>query len=275
MRYLCWILFIFMAAMEAIAGEVSCYNEYGSFAMQTPKNWQTQYSNALGPCAFFFPAGFTFDNSPAVIYPNFVESYENIESFIDGDLESFAKKAPSIKIEKLPTLKTAKKLTFLMRRILEGPAPNEYELIAYHKAKGAFLIVVLSVRTAGELRKNEQIFNSFLQNIQPKSRSLFFAELKKRTETEKSLPGGAEFEQEYIKAMAPSLFPAFQKCAKQAKIGFDAVFQVDAKGFIVSWVNKEDSETGLCAKKEFNGFKGPSPPFEPFHVNLELSINRP
>ncbi|MDQ3231082.1 MAG: hypothetical protein M3Q07_04610 [Pseudobdellovibrionaceae bacterium] len=261
-----------MAAIEARAGGVSCYNEHGSFAMQAPKNWQTQYSNSSGPCAFFFPLGFTFVDSPVVIYPNFIESQEKIELFIEGDLESFMKKAPSIKIEKLPTLKTAKGLSFVMRRILQGPAPTENELIAYHKTKGAVLIVVLSARTVDQLRKNEKIFNAFLQNIEPQSRSLFFGELKKRAETEKSVPGGAEFEREYLEAMAPHVIPAFQKCAKQAKKGFDAVFQVDAKGLIVSWVNKEDNETGLCAREEFRGFKGPIPPFEPFHVNLELSI---
>lgn len=249
---------------------VDCYNEDYTFDISAPDAWQSKYKVGGQPCVFYFPPAFTFDSAPVIMYPNLVSAGESLNAFIQSDIETFRKNAPQLKIEEQPQLTTGHGLKFAMRRFLGGKAPNEYETIAYHKSGKSILVMALSARKIEDLKAYEKMLLETLNKIKKRPYSAFFAEMKQRAELETKL--SKDFEDTYIKALLPRLNEALQSCVAKDKSRLDSVLQIDKEGYVVSWLNLKNTAAALCVKELIMYFPGPRPPFDPFHISIEVDI---
>lgn len=280
MRYL--QCFVALAALlpAALHAQEICYSGNSSFAMSAPEGWRADEEGArrLGICVVYVLKESTFDDSPAVIYPNLVpvppDSAGNIDlpAFVERDLERFRERASTLKVTDGGSRETGAGLRFVSRRLLEGPRPNEFEEIAYHATEDAVLIAVLSTRTLAALDANRPALLAFLEGIRPLSRAALFAAQLERAKKDVATAAGAKFEGSFVTALASRLQAAMKSCVRPESQGFSAVLQVDAKGILREITFERDDALARCVGPMLRDFRGPRPPLPQFHLQLKMSL---
>lgn len=148
-------------ADEAAAG--ICYRDKDGFVVAAPQGWVNlpQAAAAHGVCMMYAPAGYDFDNAPAIIYPRLAGLPDGGEAFdtaavADAMADSMMKRFAALPgggravLLKGPALQSESGLLFATRYFNNGPDPNNFELVAYHRAESAVLLLVLSARTGAD-----------------------------------------------------------------------------------------------------------------------------
>ena len=139
-----------------------CYRGSDGFVVAPPEGWVNlpEAAAASGVCVMYAPAGFNFDNAPAVIYPRLAAlpdpaaDPDPVQAMVESMLEYFAGQPDGQRVEVVvgPALESEHGLRFASRYFNNGPDPNNYELVAYHAAESSMLLLVLSANT----EKNRQ-----------------------------------------------------------------------------------------------------------------------
>jgi hypothetical protein len=274
--FLCVISAFVSSASSSRAEGAICFDQRNTVSTDAPPGWVADYEagNRLGLCVLFHPTGTSFDSAPAVIYPNLVTTAESLSSFIEGDLEAFTKKRAGAKVENLPGVGTGTDMAFELRRLSNGPPPTEQEIIAYHAADGAMFLAVLSARTVKNLDDARPAFETFLVRAKIIPRRDLYPKLASLAADDRKKSGGADYERRYFSSIGPRLSDAMRACAKPGSKGFSAVFQITERGSIGDWVNQGTDPLGDCVRARMKGAEGPPPPFAPFHINLDMSIQK-
>lgn len=150
-----------------------CYWGPVGFMMGPPEGWVNlpEVAAASGLCFTFVPAGYDFDNAPAVIYPNMVDAKGDddfVEVLSQGMLRQMSRLPGGGNIQLVrgePFL--ARNLDFELRYFNNGPYPNSFELVVYHIQDEVMLLVVLSAKTEQARQDYLDDFMRLLDDILP------------------------------------------------------------------------------------------------------------
>lgn len=139
-----------------------------SIGVHAPNNWILDKTTAenFGMCAMYIVNGSTFDNSPAIIYPRLV-SKNSIESAVQEQAKKYKELSPKFTVETVPKYKNKKGLTFEVRKFLNGPSPNNFEIVGYFKFKKELFLAVYSAKELNSFNKHKTAFNNFLDRVYP------------------------------------------------------------------------------------------------------------
>lgn len=150
-----------------------CYWGSVGFMMGPPEGWVNlpEMAAASGLCFTFVPAGYDFDNAPAVIYPNMGDAKGDdawVEILSQGILQQMRRLPGG---ENLQLVRgepfSARNLNFELRYFNNGPSPNNFELVAYHIQDEVILLVVLSAKTKQARQDCLDDFMEMLDDILP------------------------------------------------------------------------------------------------------------
>jgi hypothetical protein len=282
------ILSILFLALPAAAEEAICYSAKSAFATSAPSGWVADHEAAkkLGLCAIYHPAGYSYDSSPVVIYPNLVEASKrlpngrlDLQDFIDGDVETFQGKNKSLRAVILRNTIALSGLEFARREFLGGRAPNEFEEVAYLAAEDAVFLGVHSARSRADYERYQPAFAEFLGNIvkvpreslQP-SKLESYSVLKQRSDEDEAMQPGKTFEVTFMRGIVKDLGSFMAACTKKGDLGFRVVLVVSAEGRVQEVVFEDLDATAGCLRTKMAGLVGPKPPFAPFHLFLDMRI---
>lgn len=151
-----FLFVFFIISSQLMASDTICYDEKNAFVFESGKQWQldAKAADKMGLCAIYTLKDYSFDDSPAIIYPRLITTNESLKDMIDKDKLDYQKKSITAFILKHKKFKSKKnKLDFEVLSFNNGASPNEYEYVFYHKAKNAILLIVLSVRNQQDLKK--------------------------------------------------------------------------------------------------------------------------
>lgn len=259
----------------ALADGVICFDRKNTVLAEAPRGWIADYESGkkIGLCVVFYPRGTTFHTTPALIYPNLVTTDEALQPFIEGDLERFSRTTGS-KVETLPAIRADDQMSFELRRLVNGPPPNEHEIIAYHAADGAILLAVLSARTAANIDAYRGSFQTFLEQMRVIPQGGLYPALARIADDDSKKPGGAEYQRRLMSSIGKYLADAMRACAKPTSEGFSAVIQVNDRGAIAEWINDSNGPLGACVRGQMKSVQGPPPPFAPFHAKLRMALKK-
>jgi hypothetical protein len=129
------------------AEEIICHGKVRGFSIESPEGWVVDRSEGKkrSICAFLYPPGYNFNTAPLVVYPRHFEDEKgkaNLKEFIKDDLKEFKQEARKMKVKETSLPKSLKKTGFVMKTLINGPAPNNFEDILYYsKAESVFIIV--------------------------------------------------------------------------------------------------------------------------------------
>lgn len=166
-----------LISLTAVADHSICFDDQNAFVSSAPKGWVADYKKGkeLGLCVLYYLKGSTFDSSPAVLYPNLVQSNNSsakIKEIVEINSQRLREKKSDITIQSKPSQKNKHGLLFENRHFLEGPSPQEYEAVAYHAAKGnSVLMAVLSTRSKNDFEKHKSSLTEFVETVRPISRN--------------------------------------------------------------------------------------------------------
>ena len=155
------------------AADNICFDDNNAFSTQAPTGWVSDTTKAkeLGLCVVYYLKGKDFDTSPAIIYPRLVNSEKEgkpaIEKLLSEDTARLKEKSNKVKVTDQKSIKNKNDLTFEIRHFRNGPPPNEFEAVAYHAAKKAILISVLSTRSEKNFDLHIAKLNEFVEKIKP------------------------------------------------------------------------------------------------------------
>ena len=170
-----YVLSIFLIAfsLNVFSDDSICFDKYQSFASSAPEGWVADFKKgkALGTCVVYYLKGKTFDDSPAVIYPNLAgmneSGVEAVKANIDLNTKRLKLRKSSTKVAKKKSIKNPYGLKFDVRYYSNGPAPQEFEAVGYYGAKKAVLLAVYSARSKANFEKYLKAHNDFLMTIKP------------------------------------------------------------------------------------------------------------
>lgn len=151
-----------------------CYRGSVGFVIGPPEGWVNlpETAAASGLCFMFVPAGYNFDNAPAVIYPNTGDAKGDadfVEILSEGMLQQMRRLLGGENTELLrgEPFVSACNLDFQPRYFNNGPSPNNFELVVYHIQDEVILLVVLSAKTEQARQDYLDDFMRMLDDIFP------------------------------------------------------------------------------------------------------------
>lgn len=283
MRSFFIITAILMGVGTSYAEGIKCYDSNNTVGVEAPKGWIADFDTAkkIGVCAFFYPEEFKFKNAPIVFYPNISDSglkiangKIDIEAFIKSDLESFKTKSLKLKIETLTPFTSDSGLKFIIKKIVNGPPPNEFEAIAYLPMNKAVFLGVFSSRSEKDFKKYESSIIKILNLVWKEKREDLFKTQSIQANKDLLSEVGKVYETKYTQSIGSDLANAMKKCSKLGDRGFNAVLQISENGRIQDWINEADEieNSGPCVKESIKDVVGTKPPFAPFHILIEMKI---
>ena len=176
MRTVIVVCMLMLASNGFAAGSI-CYDDNNAFATVAPDGWVADYdtANRLGLCVMYILEGTDFDTSPAVIYPRLVATEDPDETAVSNMILQSEKMlrdrgGDKLSIIALPTETNGHGVEFQVRYFRDGPAPNEYEMVAYHGAKNAVFLVVYSTRSESVFEAHKAKLKEVLGQVVPMSR---------------------------------------------------------------------------------------------------------
>ncbi len=112
-----------------------------------------------------YPDGSSWSKASEMMYVNIgkMEPGETLEKFIQGDIDSFLKNSPELKVEKLMPIAIQGK-DKAETRLFSGDKWGNYEQIAYVEHKGSVAIYVLSCKTKEGYQKSQAAFREMVAN---------------------------------------------------------------------------------------------------------------
>jgi hypothetical protein len=267
---------------RAFADGAICYSAKSAFLSTSPGGWVADYEAArkLGLCVLFHPANYSFDSAPAIIYPNMSEFTKTLPSgeldlqgYIERDLASFKDRGSDLKIQEAPSVTASSGTKFVIRDLLNGPAPNEFEEVAYSSANQAVFLAVYSARKKDEFDKYKDAFREFLLNVNTVDRGALYSIEKENAALDDAKVEGKNFYRIFLAGIGQNFANAMRSCSRPGSKGFNCVLQISSTGRVNEITFENEDETTTCVKKLLTGVSGPKPPFAPFHVSIAMKIH--
>lgn len=170
-----WVLLacttVFGSGASAMTNGGICYQGRVGFMIGAPEGWVNlpEAAAALGVCFMFVPVGYNLDNAPAVIYPNTGAGGGGdwVEVLSQKMLEQLSRRPGGENVQLLrgEPFVSARNLEFQQRYFNNGPAPNNFELVAYHVQDDVLLLVVLSATTEQARQDYQADFMRLLDDV--------------------------------------------------------------------------------------------------------------
>ena len=171
------LMFATLFSAQAMASDSICFDDNNAFGTQAPKGWVADFNKAkqLGLCVIYYVEGYDFNSSPAVIYPNLLSSEEQGENAIKEMIAYNTKRlrargAPKLKVVEKSKITNPHGLEFHFRYFSNGPAPQEFEALAYHAGNKVVLLSVFSARSLKAFEAHKKKLEEFAMDIRPVSR---------------------------------------------------------------------------------------------------------
>jgi len=138
------------------------YGNRHAFTITAPEGWVLDNSSGVnqGLHAVFYPEGSSWKEAETVMYANGYDKQnvlDTLESFMEGDAESFRNKHPDIEIKDAGTRELPRGVASIRHFFGEN-----YESVAYIDSEGAVIVIVMSSRTEKEFFVN---YGAFLELI--------------------------------------------------------------------------------------------------------------
>ena len=159
---ICLLVFnAFLLPVSSWAGGI-VYGEDHAFSFLTPDDWilDTKSGVSQGLPTVFYPRGYSWENSPVVMYARGVPrtaSRQTIKAFVNETLESFKKYSPNITVRLFKVIKTEAECEAEVY-LYKGDKWGNKELVAYYLEKKTINFFVLSARTEFAFNKATQPF---------------------------------------------------------------------------------------------------------------------
>lgn len=151
-----------------------CYWGSVGFMMGPPEGWVNlpEAAAASGLCFTFVPAGYDFDNAPAVIYPKMGDAKGDddfAEVLSQGMLRQMSRLpgGENMQLVRGEPFVSARNLDFQSRYFNNGPSPNSFELVVYNVQDEVLLLLVLSAKTEQARQDYHDDFMRMLDGILP------------------------------------------------------------------------------------------------------------
>lgn len=149
-----------VAASTPDSASVIVYGAHHAFFVDVPLGWyqDSQTLRDEGVCALFYRPGFKFDNAPVVMYVNTADlDRDGIDSFIQGDLETFRQDSPRLTVTPQPTLKTSDGSSVRVLR-LDHVGGTTSEFVGYLAAPTVMVVFVASGKSSRDLDREASAF---------------------------------------------------------------------------------------------------------------------
>jgi hypothetical protein len=284
---LCFALILLLAAAlpsRAFGGGTICTSASHAFLTEGIDGWVSD-SVALRErdiCVVYYPQGGTFDGSPVIVYPRVVSDglkefrgKNLLEQFVQKDIEEFRAHGPNLKVTDSKVKMRSKEMRAIVKDFVDGPAPNEFETVAYLASGSDVLIMVLSGHNAEDLAKFSGDFSKLLGKVASLKMSALYSFGRKEADALLKTESGKKFETDFVGSLSTPLGAAMQACAKGAKpaaASFQGVFFIAEDGTVSDFVLEKKSAIGSCVREKILNAKGKAPPAGGWRVALDMKV---
>ena len=141
------------------------YGNKHAFLVDAPKGWvldnNAQQNNGL--CAVFYPVGSSWAKAPVVMYANSAvkgEGQRTVAELIAFDTQSFRKKAPTLRVADLPSIKTKDGDAVVKK--FSGDQFNNSEAVAYIDTPEVVVMLVFTSRDEKGFLANYSAFEELV-----------------------------------------------------------------------------------------------------------------
>lgn len=260
-------------------GKGLCNGDNYAFWFTVPDGWVVDNKTGyrIHVCAVAYPEGNSWDSSPAVMYVHSTPKRDTtLQSVLEEDVNHFKSQSPDLQVLTQPSIEMLDHSQVQVRRFI-GKGLQKYEQVAYIDANETVSIFALSSKTKqafeSALGAFEQLVKSHqLLSVQAK-RDVFKAVAKFDLER----TGGKEYEARFIRHFGENHTSSMRRCSQQNPQDlqpFDLFAEVDEQGEISDISMAQSTPVALCLKKALLGSIFPMPPFAPFHIEIEMKIQR-
>lgn len=154
---------------------VICYRGDEGFIIGMPGGWANLPEDArqLGLCAVYAPSATDFHSAPALIYPRVLpldaKAANQVDVMVTDLLALFHSTVggQGASVEEGTSVTSDAGLIFELRYLNNGPAGNDFELMAYHVGRDTMLLLVLSAITEENRLAAMPDFVRVLKSVHP------------------------------------------------------------------------------------------------------------
>lgn len=144
-----------------------------SIGVKAPKGYALDQAaiSQFGMCAFYSAIGKTFNDSPAIIYSrisaNGVKDQKGIDHLVNEVSSNYKKLSKDFKLETLSEYTNKKGEIFTIKKYLNGPTPNEFEVAGYLAYKDRIFFSIMSTKSKKDLDSEMKAFYDYLDRVEP------------------------------------------------------------------------------------------------------------
>jgi len=232
----------------------------------------------------FYPAGYTWKNSPVIAYGRKVTKdaeMRNIKDLVESTVRTFHEKgSPGYKVAKETsvTLPDGRKVPVYY---YAGDQWGNFEAVAYFEAKDTINFLVYNSRKRSDFVKYlpgfEQMVRSYWSSgsLEPVD-GRTFKKLVREAKRTSGTPGGKEYEERVVKGAGERIGILMRECASYVgkdKVGaFEAVFRIKPDGSVSEAYVKPENAFSICFEGLFLQTKHPPHPFASYLLYIDMNL---
>lgn len=152
------------AEMEQMSGLV--YGDDYSFWIDAPKGWvlDPKAAKKYGVNVVLYQTGFSFGNSPAVMYANTLTGKDKIEEVMKHEADTYKEQYEGIQISRRPEMKTKDNKSARVQYYKGKKKDQTDEAVAFIQEKGFYALLVLSAKSTQDFNAAYPAFEWLVQS---------------------------------------------------------------------------------------------------------------
>ena len=276
-----------LQANKTEGGTGVLYGEDHAFAFSAPKAWILDNESGVnqGLHMVFYPAGYTWDNSPVAAYGRSMtrsKHSQTIKELVESNVNEFhAQGSPNYRAKKGKTLSVDNGKTMRVY-FYQGDQWGNYEAVGYVREKQTINFLVFTARKKRDFDRYFKDYEAMLlsyENIltsRKKSDNADFEELIKEAKIDVSTEAGKAYEkqvvQQFGQTMANNIVQCSQKVGKQEIRDFETLIRIDVSGGVTKTYTRPVTKQSRCFDRLAQESKHPPHQFDTFLLHLDMKI---
>jgi hypothetical protein len=263
------------------------YGPNHAFFVTAPKGWVLDNESGVkqGIHMVFYPVGYTWANSPVIVYGQSVTKdakMRSVKDQVESTIKMFHEKGSTgykITKETSITFSDGKKASIYY---YAGDKWGNFEAAAYFEEKNTINFLVLNARKKPDYDKYlsgfELLVRSYrnsgnLERVDESTFKKLVQESKRVTET----PSGKAYEESIIKKSGEAIGAVMRSCSEYVGASnvkpFEVIFRIKPDGMVAEAFVSPDSILGDCFAGYLLRTKHPTHQFESYLFYINMNIN--
>jgi hypothetical protein len=165
-----FLIYLFILSSQLLASDLQDVDAISlgcntSIGIKAPKGWVLDQKKGqdFGLCGFYYQKDSNFDQAAAVSYAK-ITGHKTTTHLLEDALSALSSNK-NFKYQARENYTNKSKLIFEVHEFLNGPSPNNFEIVAYHQLKDCVALVAYSAKKERDFKKELSKFYEILENF--------------------------------------------------------------------------------------------------------------